>query len=59
MENGNSAGTWLAYALIVLFLIILGLAIARTMVLTPLLLISPIRHAWTWLRTSFRRKRGL
>lgn len=42
VEDGNGAGTWVAYGAIVTFVVLLGLVIARSMVLYVFLLIMPI-----------------
>lgn len=49
MEDGSSLGTYVAYALIGLFLLVVVLAVVRTMMLPAFLLLEPIRHFWTWL----------
>lgn len=59
MEQGSAVGTYLAYAAIVLFLVLLGLVLARTMLLTSVLLFAPIRRVWTWLVGGFGRRRRM
>lgn len=57
MEQGSTVGTDLAYAAIVLFLVLIGLVLARTMLLTSVLLFAPIRRIWTWLVGGFGGRR--
>lgn len=45
MEGGSSIGTWLAYALIVLFWGVVAALVARTTLMISLLLLMPLRRA--------------
>ena len=59
MENGSLVGTYLAYALIVLFLLVLVLALVRTlMFVTAIFFVGPMHDVWTWLRRLGRGARG-
>ncbi len=58
MEHGSAIGTYLAYATIVLFLVLLGIVVGRTVLLTSVLLFSPVRRVWTWLTSGFGRRGG-
>ena len=49
MENGTSIGTYVAYALIVLFLVVITLVVLRTVVFASLLLIQPLRRVFGWM----------
>ena len=57
MEGGTSLGTYVAYALIVLFLIVLVLVIARAMMLASLLLLEPLGLGWKWLGNALGGRR--
>lgn len=50
MEHGSTIGTYVAYGVICLFLLVVTLVLLRTMLLMSLLLLSPARQLWTWLR---------
>jgi hypothetical protein len=52
MENGSTWGTYIAYGVIVLFLILLTFVVARTVLLYSLLLIQPMARVWSWIRGS-------
>jgi len=49
MENSSIWGTWLAYAAIVGFLVLLLAVIARTMVMFGLLTLMPLARVGRWL----------
>ena len=49
MENGSAFGTWLAYAAIVVFLLLLLALILRTMLLFATLTIMPLSRVGRWL----------
>jgi hypothetical protein len=50
MESASPLGTWVAYAMIVLFLLVVAFFFARTMMLASLLVADPVIDAWKWLR---------
>lgn len=56
MEGTSSLGTYVAYAVIGLFLLVLGLAVVRTMMLPAFLLLEPVRRVWTWFGGAGARK---
>lgn len=45
-----TAGTWLAYAIIVLFLLLVLVVVLRTVTLAGLLLLSPVQRLVAWAR---------
>ena len=49
MESGSSWGTWLAYAAIVVFLILLLAVFVRTMMLFATLTFMPLARVARWL----------
>jgi thiol:disulfide interchange protein len=49
MENGTTWGTWLAYAAIVAFLVLLLAVVARTMLMFGLLTLMPLSRVGRWL----------
>ena len=49
MENGSAFGTWLAYAAIVVFLLLLLALILRTMLMFATLTIMPLSRVGHWL----------
>ena len=49
MENGSTLGTWLAYAAIVVFLLLLLAVVLRTMLMFATLTIMPLSRVGRWL----------
>jgi hypothetical protein len=49
MENGSTLGTWIAYVVIVLFLLFMLALVIRTMLLFSTLTIMPASRAGRWL----------
>lgn len=56
MEQATSPSTWLAYGLIVLFVLALLYFFLRTMAMMSLLLLQPAREVWDWLKSLGRGK---
>lgn len=57
MEHAPSLSTWLAYGIIVLFVLALMYFFLRTMTMMSLLLLQPAREVWEWLK-SLGKGRG-
>lgn len=55
MENGTAWGIWIAYVAIVLFLILLVVVFARTMMLFGTLTLMPISRVARGFARLFRR----
>ena len=55
MENGTAWGVWIAYVAIVLFLILLVVVFARTMMLFGTLTLMPISRVARRFARLFRR----
>jgi len=57
MENGSTLGTWVAYVVIVAFLVFLLVVFVRTMMLFSTLTFMPIARVWRRIvRTLGRRE---
>ena len=56
MEHGSSFGTWVAYAVIVAFLLFLVFLMARTMMLFTTLTLMPISRVWRRLQRLLVRR---
>jgi hypothetical protein len=48
MENGTAWGTWLAYAVIVVFLILLAAVVIRTVAMFATLTFMPLARVSRW-----------
>jgi hypothetical protein len=55
MENGTVWGTWLAYAAIVAFLVLLLAVFVRTMAMFGTLTLMPLARVGRWLVRLFGR----
>lgn len=51
MEHSTSLGAYVAYGVIVLFLLALLYFFLRTVAMASLLLLRPAREVWEWIRT--------
>ncbi len=55
MEHAPTLGTYLAYTVIVLFLLGVLFFFLRTMTMVSLLLLRPARELWDWIRGRGKR----
>ncbi len=56
MESGSIWGTWLAYAAIVAFLILLLAVFLRTMAMFATLTFMPVAHVGRWITRVILRR---